>query len=186
MEADAVCSPSLATEKPRKKVKAGKPWTPRADAIIRDAYPDYRLMRRRLPHRSLAALKNRAAVLGVVHRRHTWTNMEVRKLAALFAADASNAELEHAFPGLRLRQIKEKARHLRLPHRKPRLVSLNDPALDAVRQRAIDKGLSLRRLDRKARTGRYFQQSTTRPVLAHLARAAVILEGELRIRFDPA
>lgn len=112
--------------------------------------------------------------------------MEVRQLTALFAANASNAELEFAFPELRLRQIKEKARHLRLPNRKPRLAGFDDPALNAVRRRAIEKGLSLRSLDRRARTGRYFQQSTTRPVLAHIARAAAILEGELRIQFDPA
>ena len=178
-------APSGTRSSPSRKTGSGRPWTSRADAVVRETYPDYRLMRRRPPHRSLVALKHRAAVLGVVHRRHTWTNTEVRKLIALIAANASNAELEHAFPGLRLRQIKEKARHLHLPNRKPRLAGFDDPALNAVRRRAIEKGLSLRSLDRSARTGRYFQQSTTRPVLAHLARAAAILDGELRIQFDP-
>nr|WP_313040751.1 hypothetical protein [Brevundimonas diminuta] len=182
MEADVVTSVSSKTAKPCRKSNSGAAWTARADAIVRETYPDYRLMRRRLPHRSLVALKHRAAVLGVVHRRHTWTNTEVRRLTA---TNASNAELELAFPELRLRQIKEKARHLRLPNRKPRLAGFDDPALNAVRRRAIEKGLSLRSLDRSARTGRYFQQSTTRPMLAHLARAAAVLDGELRIQFDP-
>jgi hypothetical protein len=152
--------------------------------MVRDAYPNYALMRRRLPHRSLAALKHRAAILDVVRRRHVWTNIEVDRLTSLVPAGASNVELTAAFPHLRLRQITEKARHLRLPRRKVRLVKFDDPTLSAVRKRAIDVGMSLRRLDQAARTGRYFQKSTRRLVLAHVARAAVVLGGETLIEWE--
>jgi hypothetical protein len=141
-------------------------------------------MRRRLPRRSLAALKHRAAVLGVVCRRHIWTNVEVDRLTSLVLAEASNKELAAAFPDLRLRQITEKARHLRLPRRKVRLVSFDDPTLIAVRKRAIDMGMSLRRLDEAAGTGRYFQKSTRRLVLAHAARAVAVLQGEIVIEWE--
>ncbi len=159
-------------------------WSESADAVVRGAYPNYALMRRRLPHRSLAALKHRAAALGVVHRRHVWTNIEVDRLTRLVLAGASNVELAAAFPDLRLRQITGKARHLRLPRRKVRLAGFGDPALSAVRKRAIDVGMSLRRLDQSAGTGRYFQKSTRRLVLAHVARAAAALGGEILIEWE--
>lgn len=151
---------------------------------MRETYPDYGLMRQRLPRRSLAALKNRAATLGVVRPRHVWTQTEVRKLSRLIAASASNAELMRAFPHLRLEQITSKIRYLRLPRRKPRLARFEDAAIREVRWRAVQKGLSLRELDRLARTKRYFQTSTRRLVLKHVARAAAVLGGEICIEWE--
>jgi hypothetical protein len=152
--------------------------------VVRSTYPDYILMRRHLPGRSLAALRCRAAALGVVRRRHIWTNAEVARLTKLILAGASNLELAQAFPGLRLWQITGKARHLGLPRRKARLVKFGDPVLAAVRKRAFDVGMSLRGLDETARTGRYFQTSTHRLVLAHVARAATVLGGKIQIEWE--
>jgi hypothetical protein len=109
---------------------------------------------------------------------------EVRKLSRLVAAGASNAELMRAFPHLRLEQIAPKIRHLRLPRRKRRLASFEDTAIREVRRRAVDKGLSLRELDRLARTKRYFQASTRRLVLKHVASAAAVLDGEICIEWE--
>ena len=153
---------------------------------MRQTYPDYGLMRRRLPHRSLAALKHRAAALGVVQPRHVWTQTEVRKLSRLVAAGASNAELKCAFSHLRFEQIASKIRHLRLPRRKPRLARFEDAAIREVRRRAVEKDLSLRELDRLARTKRYFQASTRRLVLKHVASAAAVLGGEICIEWEEA
>jgi len=162
----------------------GKRWSESADAVVRSAYPNYAIMRRRLPRRSLAALKHRAVALGIVRRRHVWTNVEVERLTRLVTAGTSNFELVAAFADLRLGQITAKARHLRLPRRKVRLTDFGDPTLRAVRKRAIDAGMSLRRLDESARTGRYFQKSTRRLVLAYVARAAVVLGGEILIEWE--
>lgn len=164
--------------------KSGDCWSKAEDAVVRKIYPDYILMRGRLPWRSLAALKHRAAALGIVHRRHVWTQTEVRTLAILVAANASNAELGHALPHLSLGQITAKIGHLRLPRRKPRLVDFDEVAIGEVRRRAVEKGLSLRELDRLARTKRYFQSSTRRLVLKHVARATIVLGGEIRIEWD--
>jgi hypothetical protein len=132
----------------------------------------------------LAALKRRAATLGVVKCRHIWTQIEVRRLSRLVEANTSNPDLALAFPHLRLAQITAKIRHLRLPRRKPQLVDFAEATISKVRQRAVAKGLSLRNLDRLARTKRYFQQSTRRLNLEYVARAAVVLGGEIRIEWD--
>lgn len=151
---------------------------------MREVYPDYGLMRRHLPHRSLAALKKRAANLGVVWPRHVWKRTEVQNLSRLVAEGASNAELMHAFPHLRLEQIASKISHLRLPRRKPRLAWFEDAAIREVRRRAAEKDLSLRELDRRARTKRYFQASTRRLVLKHVASAVAVLGGEMCIEWE--
>ena len=164
--------------------KSGSRWSKAEDGVVWKAYPDYVVMRGRLPWRSLAAVKHRAAFLGAVQRRHVWTQTEVRKLSALVAANTPNAELALAFPYLGLGQITAKIRHLRLPCRKPQLANFAEKAIGEVRRRAVDKGLSLRELDRLARTKRYFQKSTRRLVLEYVARAAIVLGGEIRIEWE--
>lgn len=143
-------------------------------------------MRRRLAGRSLVALKHRAAALGVVRHRHVWTNVEIRKLTGLVLANASNVELQRAFPYLRLCQITSKAHHLGLPPRKPQLVAFDDPALSEIRKRALGLGLSLRELDKTAGTGRYFQKSTRKLVLEHVAQAARVLGGDVGFEWEEA
>ena len=160
------------------------PWGEAEDSIVRASYPDYGLMTGQLPHRSLAALKHRAAILGIVRRRHVWKQTEVRKLTRLAAAGASNAELLFAFPELSLAQISYKIRHLKLPRRGPSLMDFDDVALHEVRRRAAAKNMTLVELDRQARTGRYFQKSTRRLVLGHVARATEVLGGEIRIEWE--
>jgi hypothetical protein len=163
---------------------AARPWARGEDAVLAAAYPDYDRAHRRLPHRTRAALKHRAAKLDIVRRRHVWTAPAVRRLTTLVAANASNIELARAFPHLRLTQIAAKIGHLGLPKRKIRLAVFDDLLLDGVRQRAVEEGLSLRDLDRLAATGRYFQSSTRRLVLAHVARAIAILDGDVVIQWN--
>jgi hypothetical protein len=68
----------------RKRASSGKRWSEREDRIILTLYPDYAGMQRRLRLRSYYAIRNRARTLGVVTRRHVWTNSEVTKLRALY------------------------------------------------------------------------------------------------------
>lgn len=137
-----------------------------------------------LPHRSLAALKHRAATLGIVRRRHVWKQTGVRKLIRLVAAGASNAELLSAFPELGPARISYKIGHLKLPRRGPDLVDFDELALHEVRRRAAAKSMTLVELDRQARTGRYFQKSTRRLMLGHVARATEVLGGEIEIEWE--
>lgn len=151
--------------------------------MVRNTYPDYHRMMRALPHRSLAALKNRVRHLGVVWRRHVWTNAEVKKLRYAWQGNIRGAELMLLFPGLRPSQIKGKAQHLGLRKRETHLVAFEDPALNAIRRRAATCGMSLVQLDRLARTGRFFQKSIRRPNLKYIMRAAAALGGEVAVEW---
>ena len=60
---------------------------------------------------------------------------------------------------------------------------LGIPPLDEVRKQAALRGWSLRKLDKAAKTGRYFQQTTRRADWDHLAKAAAVLGGEIRFEW---
>ena len=156
-------------------------WTTKEDAVLREHYPSYDRLTKRLPHRTISALKHRVRVIGIVARRHIWTNVEVARLHKACEAGATDRELEALFPGLGLIQIKSKARHIGAARRKARPVPFGVPALDAIRTRAADARLSFVELDRRAGTGRFFQKSCRYPCLKHIARAAAFLDGEVVI-----
>lgn len=165
-------------------VAAALPWTSSEDDQVRAGYPSYDILRKALPHRSLSALKHRVRALGIVRRRHVWTNQEVRRIHAAFEVNLSGVELLALFPGLTLCQIKSKARHVKAARRKARLVPFGVPALDVIRSRAQDEDMSLVELDRRARTGRFFQKSCRRPNLRFIVRAASILDGDVEIEWS--
>lgn len=160
------------------------PWTPLEDDQVRAGYPSYDLLQKNLPHRSLSALKHRVRALGIVRRRHVWTNQEVRRIHAAFEANLSGVELPALFPGLTLCQIKSKAGHVKAARRKARLVPFAVPALDAIRTRAQDENISLVKLDRRARTRRFFQKSCRKQNLRYIVRAACVLGGDVEIEWS--
>src|SRR3546814_3217507 len=85
-------------------------WTEEENDLLRTLYPSYDALLARMPHRSLAALKHRVRVMGIVVRRHVWTNREVRRLFEAYENRATNVELQRLFPALRLCQIERQAR----------------------------------------------------------------------------
>lgn len=161
----------------------GTPWTLWEDTLLRDLYPSYDLLREALPHRSVSALKHRVRHLGIVHCRHVWTNTEIRRLREAFEDHVPDKYLKALFPGLRLGQIKAKAEHIKAPHRRARRVIFGEQALDAIRERAGALGISHVELDRRARTGKFFQKSSRRPMLKPISRAAALLGGEVIIEW---
>src|SRR3546814_10827207 len=84
-------------------------WTEEENDLLRTLYPSYDALLARMPHRSLAALKHRVRAMGIVVRRHVWTNREVRRLFEAYENGATNVELQRLFQALRLCQIKSKA-----------------------------------------------------------------------------
>ncbi|MFM6829060.1 MAG: hypothetical protein ACKOVA_01800 [Novosphingobium sp.] len=154
------------------------------DTLLRRLYPSYRQLVVALPHRSLAALKHRVRRIGIVNTRHVWTNLEVRRLREAYQIRVPDKELEPLFPGLALSQIKAKAQHIGAPHRRGARVLLGVKALDAIRQRATARGISLVELDRQARTGKFFQKSRRQPMLRQISRAAEVLGGEVHIEWS--
>lgn len=164
----------------------GSPWTAEEDDLIRALYPAYDRLERALPHRTRSALKNRARHLGVASVRHVWTNVEVALLRALYAAASPDRILAERFPHLELGQIHAKACHLglRRPRRAPILLGV--PVIDAVRQRAALAGLTMVELDRRARTGRYFQSCRRNLDLRCISKASQLLGGEIEVHWDDA
>lgn len=157
-------------------------WRDIEDFAVVLLYPSYDTLRQLLPWRSYSAIRRRARHLGVARHRHIWTGPEVARLTAAFRNGASNEELARLFPDLRPAQYLGKAQHIGLPRRHRKLVAFECPALRDIRFRAGEAGLSLRELDRKAGTGRYFQRSTRRICLRSIVRAAGLLGGEVILR----
>lgn len=169
--------------KPSDTLGQAERWTAEEDERLRSLYPHYDQLRAALPHRSLAALKHRVRCLGIVIRRHVWTNFEIRRLREAFENHVPDKDLERLFPGLRLSQIKAKAGHIKAPHRRAQRAIFKVQALDAIRHRAKARGLSYVELDRKAKTGKFFQKSRRHPILKPIARAAALLSGEVCIEW---
>lgn len=159
----------------------GTRWSASEDRIVRKFYPDYSEMQRRLASRSYYAIRSRARKLGIAAPRHIWTNRDVTKLRTLYLQGATRAEVCAAFPHLTRCQICGKAGHIRLVRARKTPYLLDIPPLDEVRKQATALGLTWRKLDKIAKTGRYFQQTTRRVDWDHLARAVEKLSGRIEI-----
>jgi hypothetical protein len=93
--------------------------------------------------------------LGIVCRRHVWTNVEVARLHQAYRGSVTDKELIILFHGLRLCQIKSKASHIGAERRKPRLALFEDPALDAIRRGSMEMHVAFVELDRHAGQGAF-------------------------------
>jgi hypothetical protein len=142
-------------------------------------------MRRRLPTRSYGALRSRARHLGVAASRYIWTNHNEDKLRKLYQQGATRAEVAAAFPLLTQSQICSKAAHIRLVRARRTPYVLGIPPLDKVGKKAALRGWTLRKLDKIAKTGRYFQQTTRRVDWKLLARAIEVLGGTIAFIWQP-
>lgn len=162
-------------------------WTEREDAVMRALYPDYRALRRRLPHRTYFSLRSRAVTLGIVHHRHVWTAAEASRLRRQFP-HATRQELLAAFPSLRWQQILGKARHLKLCKARKKLARTGHDVIDDIRDRATSLGISMVDLDYLAKTRKYFQKAAwhaRRKVSGTpVVRAIKTLGGRIRIEWD--
>ncbi|SCW94758.1 hypothetical protein SAMN02927924_04570 [Sphingobium faniae] len=87
-------------------------WSASEDGLLRNIYPDYPMLEARLPNRTLSAIKHHVQALGIVRRRHIWTNVEVARLRKAYRKSVADKELTILFSGLRLCQIKSKASYI--------------------------------------------------------------------------
>lgn len=156
-------------------------WTEAEDNVVRFLFPDYKAMEQVLRHRTYHALKSRAAGLGIVPRKHVWTNAEVSRLRKVYPT-ASHGELREAFPGMALASIKAKARHVGL-HRKPLgFKRTGCLLLDQLRDRCFELNLSMIDLDGMAGTKTFFQKQQWRTGInyARLAAGVHAIGGTLK------
>jgi hypothetical protein len=139
------------------RTRSGLPiWTEEEDAEIRRLYPDYAALKQSLKRRTHSALKNRANRIGIIKRNHCWTDAEVSRLRKLYPTSTAQ-QLRAAFPGLRKRQIKDKAANLGLYKKRRPYPSTGFPIIDQIRTRAFELNLSMLDLDELAGTKNYFQ-----------------------------
>lgn len=94
---------------------------------------------------------------------------------------ATRAEVSAAFPHLTRCQICSKAGHIRLVRERRTPHMLGIPPLDEIRKPAAQRGWTLRKLDKMARTGRYFQQTTRRVGITSPGRSRNSV-GQSRLR----
>jgi hypothetical protein len=118
---------------------------------------------------------------GLLHRATSGPTHDVAKLQTLYLQGATRAEVAAAFPRLTQCQICSKAGHLRLVRARRIPYVLGIPPLDEIRKQAALRGWTLRKLDKMAKTGRYFQQTTRRVDWDQLAKAGEMLGGIIEI-----
>ena len=107
------------------------------------------------------ALKARAHNLGITKRIHHWTEAEISRLRKLFATSTIR-QLMIAFPGLRKRQIKDKASSLRLRKKRRPYPPAGIPVIDQIKARAFALNLTMLDVDEMVHTRSYFQHSGKR------------------------
>lgn len=159
-------------------------WTMEDDRAVRSLYPDYHVLKSRLPNRTPSAIKHRAKALGVAKKRHVWTQLEVARLKRLWTKGKPLAEIMLSFPFMTEEQVKGQAQHLKLHRERKAPITLNIPVLDAIRQRAHREGMTMVELDLVAGTKRYFQACPTRVDWPKLAKATLALGGHLMPLWD--
>lgn len=160
-------------------------WTKQEDATVVALHPNYSALLQELPHRTYTALRQRARHLGVVRPRHVWTSREVERLCNASAAHVRSDDIANFFPYLRPTQVFAKARHLNLV-RGRRLKEFDHPVLSQIRARAVQMKLTLRDLDKHARSGLYFQKSNRKFRLRRAVSAVTALDGQISIEWNVA
>jgi hypothetical protein len=167
----------------QKKNSNGTRWSVDEDRVVQKFYPDYDAMKRYLIKRSYYAIRNRARSLGIASARHIWTNHDVARLRRLYRQGVTSAQIKAAFPDLSHCEISSKANHVHLVRTQGEPYILGIPPLDDIRKKAKLRGWTLRKLDKIAKTRRYFQQTTRRIDWEHLAKAIKKLEGSIKIEW---
>ncbi|MDT2024536.1 hypothetical protein [Methylocella sp. CPCC 101449] len=129
-------------------------WTEREDNFIRENYPDYEKLTKKLSGRSYNAIRNRCRVIGVSRRLESWTAAEKLRLRKLWPK-GSKRDLGNAFPNRTHSAIRSMAQAMKLTKRLD-LFRTNVPLVDDIRQRARSLGYTMSELDTLARSGRFF------------------------------
>lgn len=166
--------------------KATKPWSAVELKTAMDTYPDYVRMQELLPHRTLSALKKFCAKFDLVTRRHTWTTKDVDRLKSAIKRGLTGPEIFELFPGFTKDQVWGKTRHLHLtwPEKTPRVLGV--PILDAIRQEAYRRNLSLGDLDALCpKVTTYWRRNTSRISWPHVTTALDFMDGVLEVRWNP-
>jgi hypothetical protein len=153
---------------------------------VQQLYPDYQAILKVLPHRTFTAIRGFAKQYGIAAKRHVWTTTEVSRLRALYAQNASKAEILERFPGMTWHQILGQARFRGFTRPKSGPKVLGVLILDAIRRRAFELNYSLTDLDAECRSKAYFQKAVRRVNWRYVARAIEYLDGDASVHWRNA
>lgn len=160
-------------------------WTPEEDEVCMKYGTDYKILVRKLPHRSYHALRARCQKLGLRPKRSLATASELSKLRRL-APTANAAALREAFPSRTLQQVKYLCRYYGIRRTPQRFKSTGYPILDAIRARCFELRYSMVDLDAIAKTKSYFQKANWHANGLNynaVCKAIDALDGELAVRW---
>ena len=148
---------------------------------------DYKLIARRLPHRSLPAIRSQCQKLGLRKTRHLWTGAEISRLRKLYP-DQSREDICAAFPHSHWGAICQAARYHGIRRRKREFKLLGIAALDDVRRRCYEINWSMSDLDKAAKTKTYFAKAGwhCQKSINHkaLGRAIEALDGTVQAEWN--
>ena len=161
-------------------------WTAYEESILREHYPDYATIQKRLPRRSLGGAQARCRRLGLASKVRPWRAAEIANLRKLYPS-ASIAAICAAFPergwqAIRSQAIKHGFR--RGPYRYRRS---GKAVMDQILTKIEEIGWNLTDLDEESRSGRYFRHHTWRYNSLNFAaveKAVRTLGGEITVEWD--
>lgn len=139
--------------------------------------------------RSAYAIKQKAQALGIRKKNNRWATTDKIWLRHNWNT-APRTRLFERFPGRSYDDITHKAREMGLPVRgMPPPVTCGHPVVDAVRAKAYELGLTMRRLDELAGTGAYWQSHSPltcdkRTTTDHMLRTVKALGGCMAVTWE--
>lgn len=160
-------------------------WTLKEHEVVVSHWPDIQAIMKRLPHRTIRAIRQFARRCNLTDERHIWTAAEDAKLRKLAAAGCSRKEIASEV-GLTLGQVAGRLSYARISiARKPPAPSAN-PLVNAIRQRAYALNMTLIELDRSLGSQKIFQQAAGKQKVAHvhIERAVKALGGQLAVEWS--
>lgn len=162
-----------------------KLWSEDEEKILRELYPDYKAICKRLPHRTHSACRYSCGQLKLTRPIHMWTAAEISLLRRVYTR-GTKAEIAQAFPHLRWMQIKSIARWYDIHRARQPFLPTGIPIIDEIRSRCFELNYTMVDLD-KLTHSRYFARQCwhNNGHLHHRAigKAIKVLFGEIRARW---
>ena len=167
-------------------------WSVAEDRVALECGGDFHTAATLLPGRSAMAVKARLNVLtNQLYRpeqpgRPTdrWSKEDLDTIQACREAGMGPHLMMGHFPGRTVSQVNNAIIYYGMRRTKS-FVVLGRPILDQLRQRAAKANLAISSLDRQANCGGRLARGSVNISLEKIARAAAVLGGEIKVRWDP-
>ena len=169
----------------RKTPRRNDSWTFREVEIMREHWPDIEKIQALLKWRTVNAIRDMARRCGLIPPKvqHIWTAAQHSTLRRLAGKRTPRKDIAKQL-GLTVQQVANRLNYSKIGIGKRPPVSLGEPLVDSVRQRAFQLKISMVDLDRSLGPRKAFQTSNVKkgtPGILHQAVKA--LGGRLTIEW---